>query len=109
MTNILMYITQIHRALLKDVGTLFTIDENSSDGQLFGLICSDLQMIKPNYEAMIKGGHLKVTEMGVQHVGKFNYQLWVIYQKIYIPKNIAVLINLFNIIITIMFIRLLHI
>ncbi|XP_033298538.1 set1/Ash2 histone methyltransferase complex subunit ASH2 isoform X1 [Bombus bifarius] len=58
----------IHRALLKDVGTLFTIDENSSDGQLFGLICSDLQMIKPNYEAMIKGGHLKVTEMGVQHV-----------------------------------------
>lgn len=65
--------------MLKDVGTLFTIDENSSDGQLFGLICSDLQMIKPNYEAMIKGGHLKVTEMGVQHVGKFNYQSWVIY------------------------------
>lgn len=28
-------------------------------------------MIKPNYEAMIKGGHLKVTEMGVQHVGEY--------------------------------------
>lgn len=31
----------------------------------------DLLMIKPNYEAMIKGGHLKVTEMGVQHVGEY--------------------------------------
>lgn len=61
---------QIHRALLKDVGSLFTIDESALDGQLFGLTCSDLQTIKPNYEAMIKGGHLKVTEMGVQHVGK---------------------------------------
>lgn len=61
---------QIHRALLKDVGTLFTIEESGPDGQLFGLVCSDLLMIKPNYEAMIKGGHLKVTEMGVQHVGK---------------------------------------
>ncbi|XP_029044148.2 set1/Ash2 histone methyltransferase complex subunit ASH2 [Osmia bicornis bicornis] len=58
----------IHRALLKDVGSLFTIDESALDGQLFGLTCSDLQTIKPNYEAMIKGGHLKVTEMGVQHV-----------------------------------------
>lgn len=65
---------QIHRALLKDVGTLFTIDESTADGQLFGLICSDLLLIKPNYEAMIKGGHLKVTEMGVQHVGKYNYK-----------------------------------
>lgn len=61
--------------MLKDVGTLFTIEESNSDGQLFGLICSDLQMIKPNYEAMIKGGHLKVTEMGVQHVGKLSYYL----------------------------------
>ncbi|KAL2720663.1 set1/Ash2 histone methyltransferase complex subunit ASH2 isoform X4 [Vespula squamosa] len=59
----------IHRALLKDVGTLFTMDENSTEGQLFGLANPDLILIKPNYEAMIKGGHLKVTEMGVQHVG----------------------------------------
>lgn len=58
----------IHRALLKDVGTLFTVDESSTDGQLFGLLSADLMLIKPNYEAMIKGGHLKVTEMGVQHV-----------------------------------------
>ncbi|XP_043276432.1 set1/Ash2 histone methyltransferase complex subunit ASH2 [Venturia canescens] len=58
----------IHRALLKDVGTLFTMDENNTDGQLFGLTTPDLVLIKPNYEAMIKGGHLKITEMGIQHV-----------------------------------------
>lgn len=54
---------------MKDVGSIFTIDE-STDGQLFGLIIPDLLAIKPNYEAMIKQGHLKVTEMGLQHVGK---------------------------------------
>ncbi|XP_014475699.1 PREDICTED: set1/Ash2 histone methyltransferase complex subunit ASH2 [Dinoponera quadriceps] len=58
----------IHRALLKDVGTLFTMDENSSEGQVFGLVSPEFTSIKPNYEAMIKGGQLKVTEMGVQHV-----------------------------------------
>lgn len=25
-----------------------------------------MSQIKPNYEAMIKGGHLKVTETGIQ-------------------------------------------
>ncbi|XP_043481338.1 set1/Ash2 histone methyltransferase complex subunit ASH2 [Leptopilina heterotoma] len=58
----------IHKALLKDVGTLFTMDENNTDGQLFGLITPDLLLVKPNYEAMIKGGQLKITEMGVEHV-----------------------------------------
>ncbi|XP_046613675.1 set1/Ash2 histone methyltransferase complex subunit ASH2 isoform X1 [Neodiprion virginianus] len=58
----------IQRALLKDVGSLFTVDENNTDGQMFGLLVPDLTLIKPNYEAMIKGGHLKVTEMGIQHV-----------------------------------------
>lgn len=73
--KIIVYISQlrlqIHKALLKDVGTLFTIDENNGDGQIFGLIAADLVSIKPNYEAMIKGGHLKVTEMGLQHVGTY--------------------------------------
>lgn len=58
--------------LLKDVGSLFTLEETLDGGQLFGLISTDLLQIKPNYEAMIKGGHLKVTEMGVQQVGKDN-------------------------------------
>lgn len=57
---------------MKDIGTLFTIDENNTDGQLFGLTTPDLVLIKPNYEAMIKGGQIKITEMGVQHIGTFN-------------------------------------
>lgn len=46
------------------------MDENNTDGQLFGLITPDLLLVKPNYEAMIKGGQLKITEMGVEHVGE---------------------------------------
>lgn len=34
---------------------------------MYGLIDTDLTRIKPNYDAMIKGGTLKVTEMGIQH------------------------------------------
>jgi Set1/Ash2 histone methyltransferase complex subunit ASH2 len=60
---------QIHRALTKDVGTLFVCEEVAGDGNhpLFGLLAPDLTQIKPNYEAMIRGGHLKVTDMGIQH------------------------------------------
>lgn len=65
-----LFMFQIHKALLKDVGTLFTMDENNTDGQLFGLSTPDLVLIKPNYEAMIKGGQLKITEMGLEYVGK---------------------------------------
>lgn len=60
--------------MLKDVGTLFTMDENNTDGQLFGLTTPDLVLIKPNYEAMIKGGQIKITEMGIQHIGKFSQE-----------------------------------
>ncbi|PSN44435.1 Set1/Ash2 histone methyltransferase complex subunit ASH2 [Blattella germanica] len=56
----------IHRALSKDVGTLFVCEDGSGDN-LFGLVAPDLTHIKPNYEAMIRGGHLKVTDMGIQH------------------------------------------
>lgn len=56
----------IHRALTKDIGTLFVCEEGSSD-PLFGLMAPELTQIKPNYEAMIRGGHLKVTDMGIQH------------------------------------------
>ncbi|XP_033215489.1 set1/Ash2 histone methyltransferase complex subunit ASH2 isoform X2 [Belonocnema kinseyi] len=65
----------IHKALLKDVGTLFTMDENNTDGQLFGLSTPDLVLIKPNYEAMIKGGQLKITEMGLEYVENYIYIL----------------------------------
>lgn len=32
----------------------------------FGLMSSDLTLIKPNYEVMIKAGQLKVAEPGAQ-------------------------------------------
>ncbi|XP_026467621.1 set1/Ash2 histone methyltransferase complex subunit ASH2-like [Ctenocephalides felis] len=35
---------------------------------MFGLLSKDLTNVKPNYEAMIKGGLLKVTDMGITHV-----------------------------------------
>ncbi|XP_063216211.1 set1/Ash2 histone methyltransferase complex subunit ASH2 isoform X2 [Bacillus rossius redtenbacheri] len=55
----------VHRALAKDVGTLFACEDGAvlTCGLLAGLT-----QIKPNYEAMIRGGHLKVTELGIQHV-----------------------------------------
>jgi len=57
------------------------MDESTSEGQLFGLASSELTSIKPNYEAMIKNGHLRATEMGIQHVGTYplllNYQVYI--------------------------------
>lgn len=60
----------VQRALIKETHVLFTNDENPIDGAMFGLISRDLTHVKPNYEAMIKGGLLKVTDMGITH-GKF--------------------------------------
>ncbi|KAK7865162.1 hypothetical protein R5R35_002221 [Gryllus longicercus] len=59
----------IHRALMKDVGTLFLSEEAAGENTLtlYGLLNPELTHIKPNYEAMIRGGHLKVTDMGIQH------------------------------------------
>ncbi|GJQ74715.1 putative zinc ion binding protein [Trypoxylus dichotomus] len=58
----------VHKALVKDMHTLFMYEEHSVEGLMYGLVCSDLTQIKPNYEAMIKGGMLRVTDMGIQHV-----------------------------------------
>lgn len=55
----------IHRALLKDSGTLFECEGINSDRETFGLKHS-ITEIKPNYEAMIKNGALKMTDVGVQ-------------------------------------------
>ncbi|GLG95479.1 Set1/Ash2 histone methyltransferase complex subunit ASH2 [Gryllus bimaculatus] len=62
---------KIHRALMKDVGTLFLCEEAAGENTLtlYGLLNPELTHIKPNYEAMIRGGHLKVTDMGIQHGG----------------------------------------
>lgn len=57
----------VHRALVKDIHILFVYEESPTEGQMFGLLNQDLTQIKPNYEAMIRGGTLKVTDMGIQH------------------------------------------
>lgn len=31
---------------------------------MFGLVVNDLTQIKPNYEAMVKGGTLRITDEG---------------------------------------------
>ncbi|BES94398.1 SPRY [Nesidiocoris tenuis] len=54
----------VMRALTKETNLSFTYDENS---ELYSLAQQDLTLIKPNYDAMIKQGQLKVTDMGVQH------------------------------------------
>ncbi|VEN39220.1 unnamed protein product [Callosobruchus maculatus] len=58
----------VTKALIKDIHILFVFEDHPTDGHMYGLINSDLTHIKPNYEAMIKGGTLKVTDMGIQHV-----------------------------------------
>lgn len=39
---------------------------NGENGSQSYKLLFDISQIKPNYEAMIKGGHLKVTETGIQ-------------------------------------------
>lgn len=55
----------IQRALVKDIHVLFSFEEGLENGPMFGLINNDLLEIKPNYDAMIKGGSLKITEEGL--------------------------------------------
>lgn len=55
----------VQRALIKDIQVLFTYEEDPNQGPMFGLFNMELTNIKPNYEAMIKQGQLKVTDMGI--------------------------------------------
>lgn len=58
------YLMQVLRTLTKDVN-LFQVNSDSSEA-LFGLLNSDVTQVKPNYEMMLKGGHLKMTDVGIQ-------------------------------------------
>ena len=60
------------KALQKESRIVFTCEDSQGDPNFpyFGLQNPDLTQIRPNYDAMIKGGHLKVTELGV-HQSKF--------------------------------------
>lgn len=50
--------------MVKDIHTVFAFEENEEKGQSFGLISMDFTQIKPNYEAMVKGGTLRITDDG---------------------------------------------
>lgn len=50
---------------------MFTYEEEAALGPMFGLYNIELTSIKPNYEAMIKQGQLKVTDMGIA-TSKYN-------------------------------------
>lgn len=54
----------VQRALVKDIHTTFSYEETEDKGQMFGLVSMDLTEIKPNYEAMVKGGTLRITDDG---------------------------------------------
>ncbi len=49
---------------MKEAGTVYTTTEVPDDenSPYFGLLSDDLSLIRPNYEAMIKAGQLKVTD-----------------------------------------------
>lgn len=53
------------RTLQKDVGTTYVMEEVEEEPgcPYFGLTSTDLTTIKPNYEVMIKLGHLKVNDL----------------------------------------------
>lgn len=50
----------VQKTLVKDVNIVFTFEDNIEDGQMYGLVQSDLGQIRPNYDAMIKSGALDV-------------------------------------------------
>lgn len=54
----------VQRSLVKDVQTLFTYEEHSEHGSMYGLFHQDLRIIKPNYESMSKSGALRLTDDG---------------------------------------------
>lgn len=54
----------VQRAMVKDIHTVFAFEESEEKGQSFGLVSMDFSQIKPNYEAMVKGGTLRITDDG---------------------------------------------
>lgn len=53
----------VQKTLLKD-NAVFTFEDGLDNQQMFGLVTNDLTLIKPNYEAMVKGGTLRITDEG---------------------------------------------
>nr|CAG4634695.1 EOG090X03NS [Alona affinis] len=71
MTSLPRRVTQswhatIHKTLLKERGLIFVCQEPVSDSLasdgMYGLLSLELANIRPNYEAMVRAGHLKPAE-----------------------------------------------
>lgn len=55
--------TTVQKTLIKE--TALFLSEGDDENELsFGLVTTDLTQIKPNYEAMIKGGTLRLNDDG---------------------------------------------
>ncbi|XP_063703607.1 set1/Ash2 histone methyltransferase complex subunit ASH2 [Culicoides brevitarsis] len=65
----------VQKTLLKDVNVVFSYEENSEDGQMYGLVNVDLTHIKPNYDAQtVKDGlaaSQNLSKVGRQPKRKF--------------------------------------
>nr|CAG4643833.1 EOG090X03NS [Lepidurus arcticus] len=62
------------KTLQKERGLIFLCLDNQESNQpnadaLYGLMSLDVSTIRPNYEAMIRAGHLKITDLGISNVG----------------------------------------
>jgi len=65
---------QIQKTLMKEAGVYFLHEESPLAGgnpatlghPLYGLINQDLNLVKPNYESMVKSGVLKINNAGGQ-------------------------------------------
>lgn len=53
----------VQKTLLKE-NSVFIFEDGLDSEQMFGLVVKDLTQIKPNYEAMVKGGTLRITDEG---------------------------------------------
>ncbi|KAK9507533.1 hypothetical protein O3M35_007369 [Rhynocoris fuscipes] len=59
--------SSVLRALVKETNVSFAYEDSPEEGPVYSLMQQDLTQIKPNYDAMIKQGQLKMTDMGIQH------------------------------------------
>lgn len=71
MTSLPRRVTQswhstIHKTLLKERGLIFVcqepVSESIANDGMYGLLSLELVNIRPNYEAMVRAGHLKPAE-----------------------------------------------
>lgn len=65
---------------------MFSVENDENGSQSYKLLI-EMSAIKPNYEAMIKGGHLKVTETGIQP-SKSLY-MYVLYTNLHFLTNLV--------------------